>query len=82
MIYFADEASTRSDYHSGTTWGRTGQTPVVEATGAHFGINMISAVSGEGTMRYMTINGRFNAGMLIKFLKQLVRSHDVTAQNP
>ncbi|USE36051.1 transposase [Endozoicomonas sp. SCSIO W0465] len=75
-IYFADESSARSDYHSGTTWGKKGRTPVVEATGARFGINLISAVSGEGTMRYMTINGRFNADQFIRFLKQLVRTHD------
>ena len=76
LIYFADEASARSDYHSGTTWGKKGRTPVVEATGARFSVNMISAVSGEGTMRYMVINGRFNADVFIKFLKKLVNSHD------
>ncbi|WP_211829290.1 IS630 family transposase [Kistimonas asteriae] len=67
LIYFADEASVRSDYHSGTTLGRKGCTPLVEATGARFGINMISAISGEGTMRYMTITGRFNADVLFAF---------------
>ena len=49
---------------------------MVETTGARFGINLISAVSGEGTMRYMTISGRFNADQFIRFLKQLVRTHD------
>jgi hypothetical protein len=29
-LYFADEASLRSDSHRGTTWGTIGQTPVVE----------------------------------------------------
>ena len=76
LIYFADESSTRSDYHSGTTWRKKGRTPVVEATGARFGINLISADSGEGTIRYMTINGRFNADQFIRFLKQLVHTHD------
>ncbi len=76
IIYFIDEASLRSDYHSGTTWGRKGCTPVVSATGARFGINMIAAVSGEGDMRYMSITGRFNADVFIKFLRQIVKSHD------
>jgi len=76
IIYFADEASIRSDYHSGTTWARKGKTPVVKATGARFSINMISAVSGEGLMRYMTIPRRFNAHFFNQFLKMLVSSHD------
>ncbi|WP_269077850.1 IS630 family transposase [Endozoicomonas montiporae] len=76
LIYFADESSVRSDYHSGTTWAKKGCTPIVEATGARFSINMISAVSAEGTMRYMTIPGRFNTDVFICFLKQLVTSHD------
>ncbi len=76
IIYFIDEASLRSDYHNGTTWGRKGCTPVVSATGARFGINMIAAVSGEGDMRYMSITGRFNADVFIKFLRQIEKSHD------
>ena len=76
VIYFIDEASIRSDYHSGTTWGKRGYTPTVMKTGARFGINMIAAVSGEGHMRYMTIPGRFNADVFIRFLKQIVSSHD------
>ena len=76
IIYFIDEASIRSDYHSGTTWSKKGYTPTVTKTGARFGINMIAAVSGEGQMRYMTIKGRFNADVFIQFLKQIVNSHD------
>ena len=37
---------------------------------------MIAAVSGNGHMRYMTIQGRFNADVFIKFLRQIVNSHD------
>lgn len=76
VIYFIDEASIRSDYHSGTTWSKRGYTPTVTKTGARFGINMIAAVSGEGYMRYMTIPDRFNADVFIKFLKQIIDSHD------
>jgi hypothetical protein len=32
-IFFADEASVRTDYHSGTTWAPVGRTPVVKGTG-------------------------------------------------
>jgi transposase len=51
-IYWADEASIRSDYHSGTTWAPKGQTPVIETTGARYSANMISAVCKNGKMRW------------------------------
>ncbi len=38
---------------------------------------MIAAVSGTGQMRYMAIVGRFNADVFIKFLKQVVNSHEL-----
>jgi hypothetical protein len=55
-IYFCDEASVRSDYHSGTNWAPVGKTPVVETTGARFSVNMISAVSAKGQLRFMAFN--------------------------
>ena len=75
-IYFADEASVRSDYHSGTTWSPRGVTPVVEATGARFSLNLISAVSAKGLMRFMTVEGRLTASMFIDFLQRLIHNAD------
>lgn len=71
-ILFADEASVRSDYHSGTTWAPVGKTPVVEATGARFSLNLISAVSAEGTLRFMTVDGRLTGPKFIEFLRRLL----------
>src|SRR3977135_1057038 len=51
-IYFADEASIRSDYHSGPTWAPVGKTPVVRNTGARYSVNMISAISVQGALRF------------------------------
>lgn len=75
-IYFGDEATIRSDFHSGTSWAPKGQTPVIEATGARFSISMISAVTSKGMMRFMTINGRLNADKFIDFLKRLIYNAD------
>jgi winged helix-turn-helix protein len=33
VVWFADEAGIRSDYHAGTTWSPVGQTPQVKNTG-------------------------------------------------
>jgi len=70
-IYFADEAGLRSDYHAGTTWAPAGETPVVEATGARFGVNMISAVAPTGEMRFRLVEGTVNASVFADFIGRL-----------
>ena len=44
-IYFQDESGIRSDFHAGTTWAPKGKTPIIEATGARFGLNMVGAIT-------------------------------------
>jgi hypothetical protein len=73
-IYFGDEAGLRSDYHSGTTWGVRGQTPVVAATGQRFGLNMISAISARGLLRFMVVKGKVNGPKYVEFLKRLIHN--------
>ncbi len=53
VIYFADEAGVRSDFHAGTTWAPVGRPPTVKTTGRRFGLNLISAVSARGDFRFM-----------------------------
>ena len=73
-IYFADEAGIRSDYHAGTTWSPVGQTPVVKNTGARFSVNMISAVSAKGALRFALYEENTNARVFINFCQRLL--HD------
>jgi len=73
-IFFGDEAGVRSDHHAGTTWAVKGKTPVVTSTGARFGLNLISAVSAQGELRFMTVKGRVGAKVFIEFLKRLVHN--------
>ena len=75
QIFFGDEAGVRSDCHAGTTWAPRGQTPIVSTTGARFGLNLISAVSPRGELRFMITKGRVGAKVFIEFLKRLL--HDV-----
>ena len=77
-IYFGDEAGMRSDHHSGTTWAPVGETPVVQATGRRFSVNMLSAVSAKGEFRFMLHDGTVDAQVFIEFLKRLM----VGAKNP
>ena len=73
VVYFADEASVRTDYHSGTTWAPVGKTPVVKVTGARFSVNMVSAISAKGLLRFQIVEGRMTADKFIGFCKRLLR---------
>jgi hypothetical protein len=73
-IWLADETGVRSDYHAGTTSAPVGQTPVVAVTGDRFGVNLISAVTAKGTLRFAAYDGNLNAGVFIDFCRQLL--HD------
>lgn len=75
-IFFADEAQVRSDYHSGTTWAPIGQTPIVKATGARCKLNLISAISPKGQLRFMCTQGNVTADVFIDFLKPLIKGRD------
>ena len=74
VIYFADEAGIRSDYHAGTTWSPVGQTPEVKNTGARYSVNMISVVSAKGALRFAVYEGNTNAAVFIDFCRRLL--HD------
>lgn len=71
-IFFADESAVRSDYHAGTTWAPVGQTPVVRTTGARYKVNMVSAVSPKGALRFMVVEGAMNGEKFRDFLKRLM----------
>jgi len=71
-IFFADESGVRSDFHAGTTWAPIGQTPVVHQTGRRFSLNMISAVSPRGQLRFMVTQKRVGASVFVDFLKRLM----------
>ena len=73
VIYFADEAGVRSDFHAGTTWAPCGETPIVKATGRRFGLNMISAVSARGDFRFMVHEGSVTAKVFREFLRRLMQ---------
>ena len=74
VVLFEDEASLRSDFHSGTTWGVVGQTPIVKTTGARYRVNMISAVSAQGALKFALTERNVDSEVFIDFCKRL--QHD------
>ena len=73
-VFFADEAGIRSDYHAGTTWAPRGKTPKVPATGARFGLNMVSAITREGEMRFMVTEKTVSADIFCEFVDRLIHN--------
>ena len=71
-IFFEDESGVRSDFHSGSTWAARGQTPIVRVTGQRFSLNIISAISPRGALRFMVVKGGVGARVFIEFLKRLM----------
>lgn len=72
VIFFADEASVRTDYHAGTTWAPVGRTPVVATTGARRSVSMVSAVSARGELHFAVQIGGINAEDFAAFCKKLM----------
>ena len=70
-IYFVDEAAVRSDSHRGWTWEKVGDTPVVRDSGGRFGLNVISAVTPRGDMRFSFIGESMTSARFIEFVKKL-----------
>ena len=76
IIFFEDESGVRSDFHAGKTWALKGKTPVVEATGARFGLNMIGAITPKGELNFMIVQGSVQSVQICDFLKRLMKGRD------
>ena len=76
VIFFQDESGIRSDAHAGKTWALKGKTPVVESTGARFGLNMIAAITPKGELNFMLVQGPVQAVQICDFLKRLMKTRN------
>jgi hypothetical protein len=68
-----DELGVRSAAAAGRWGGAGGPHPVVKRTGKRFGVNLLSAISGEGLLRFRLFEGSFAGPVLVDFLRRLVR---------
>jgi transposase len=71
-VYFWDESGFRADAVHGKTWGRKGQTPVVERPGQRQSISAASAVNAKGAFWYCTYQGGLNAKLFIVLLQRMM----------
>ena len=73
VVLWLDEMGVRSDAAAGRSWAPVGQTPVVKGTGKRFRVNMVSAISNAGRLRFRLFTGSFTGAVFIDFLSRLLR---------
>lgn len=70
-IYFVDETSMPSDYHSGNTWSSGGKPPVATTTALRSKVNLVSALSTKGVLRFMATEATVTPKFFCEFLRRL-----------
>jgi transposase len=73
VVLWLDELGVRADAAAGRSWAPVGQTPVVKRTGKRFRVNMLSAISNAGMLRFRLVVGSFSGPVFIDFLRRLLR---------
>jgi transposase len=73
VVLWLDEMGVGADAAAGRSWAPVGQTPVIKGTGKRFRVNMISAVSNAGLLRFRLFTGSFTGAVFIEFLRRLLR---------
>jgi transposase len=72
-IYWGDETGLRNDSQHERGYAPKGKTPVVRLNAKRESINMISAITNQGKVRFKIFDGGMNAPILIDFLKRLIK---------
>jgi transposase len=71
-IVWTDEVGVAADHHPGCGYAREGERATMDVPGPHIRVNQISAISNEGTVRFMTYTGMLNATVFLSFLGKLI----------
>lgn len=74
VLVFLDETGVAENQPLPTTWGASGETPVVRVSGSRRKVNVISAVSPRGRIWFRCYRGNLNAGRFVEFLEDLRRA--------
>jgi transposase len=72
-ILWCDETGVAADAYPGFGYARGGRRATLEVPKPHLRINLVSAISNEGSLRFMTHKGSMNGALFIVFLGRLLR---------
>jgi transposase len=73
QIFFGDETGIQNSANYAKGYAPIGKTPIVQVEAKKMKINMLSAVSSSGKMRFMLYKDNMNADKLIDFFNRLVK---------
>jgi len=74
IIVWLDELGLRSTHQTGKSFAPKGKTPVLKKSGNRFSLHQISAISNQGHLVFMVVDGTFNGAVMVAFLSRLIRS--------
>lgn len=72
-IHWGDETGVRNECQYGRSYAPKGKTPVQSKMAKRLSLNMISTVTNQGKVRFMTYKGSMNSARFINFLKRLIK---------
>ena len=72
-IHWGDETGIKNQCQYGRSYAPKGKTPTITQMGKRLSLNMISTITNQGKVRFMTYKGTMNSDMLIKFLIRLTK---------
>jgi transposase len=72
-IYWGDETGVRNDCQHGRSYAPKGKTPVLRLPAKRISLNMISALTNQGKVRFMIYKENMTAQVLITFMQRLVK---------
>jgi len=76
VILWCDETGVAADEHPRYGYARKGRPATMEVPDTHIRINQVSAISNEGTVRFMTYKGSMDGELFKVFLGRLLRTSE------
>jgi len=72
-INWGDETGCQNESNYIKGYAPKGKTPVLPVGNEHLKVNMVSAITNQGKLRYMFYREKMNGRMLIKFMRRLIK---------
>ena len=72
-IHWCDETGVGANEYSGRGYAPVGQTPEMKVSGERFRMNLITTITNEGKVRFMTYKETMKASVFLVFLSRLLQ---------
>ena len=72
-IHWGDETGVNNQDNYGRSYSPQGQTPVIRMVAKRHSMSMISAITNQGTVRFMVYKGGMNVDTFKRFLGRLIK---------